>query len=59
MRRVAVIGNSGGGKSALARRLADKLAIPCAEIDALLWLPGWRLSPTCWVTRFRGPRMSV
>jgi adenylate kinase family enzyme len=45
MRRVAVIGNSGGGKSVLARRLAAKLELPCVEIDALLWLPGWHLSP--------------
>ncbi|WP_119392032.1 adenylate kinase [Taklimakanibacter lacteus] len=43
MKRVAVIGNAGGGKSTLARRLADKLGQPYHEIDALLWAPGWIL----------------
>jgi adenylate kinase family enzyme len=45
MRRVAVIGNGGGGKSTLARRLAVQLDCPCVEIDRLLWQPGWRLTP--------------
>src|SRR5882672_923989 len=45
MRRFAVIGNSGGGKSVLARRLAVRLGLPYVEVDALLWRPGWRLSP--------------
>jgi hypothetical protein len=42
--RVVIIGNSGGGKSVLARRLAERLALPLVEIDALLWLPGWKLA---------------
>ena len=45
MERVVVIGNSGGGKSALARRLESKLDLSRVEIDTLLWLPGWRRSP--------------
>ena len=45
MKRVVVIGNSGGGKSTLARRLAVRLGFPCVEVDALLWQPGWRLAP--------------
>lgn len=45
MKRVVVIGNSGGGKSTLARRRAARLACPCMEIDCLLWQPGWRLAP--------------
>jgi hypothetical protein len=45
MERVVVIGNSGGGKSVLARQLAAKLALPYVEIDSLLWLPGWQLVP--------------
>jgi len=30
--RIAVIGNSGGGKSVLARRLAIELQLPCLEV---------------------------
>jgi adenylate kinase family enzyme len=39
--RVAVIGNSGGGKTRLARRLGDELGVPVHEVDAVQWLPGW------------------
>jgi adenylate kinase family enzyme len=45
MRRVVVIGNSGGGKSTLARRVAAQLGCPHVEVDSLLWQPGWRLTP--------------
>src|SRR5262245_43957895 len=45
MRRVVVIGNGGGGKSTLARRLAAQIACPCVEIDKVLWQPGWTLTP--------------
>ncbi len=45
MERVVVIGNSGGGKSMLARHLANRLDLPYVEIDALLWRPGWQLAP--------------
>jgi adenylate kinase family enzyme len=45
MKRVVVIGNGGGGKSTLARRLSARLGCPCVEIDTLLWQPGWRLTP--------------
>jgi adenylate kinase family enzyme len=43
--RIVVIGNSGGGKSMLARRLAFEVQLPCLEVDCLLWLPGWTLAP--------------
>ncbi len=46
MQRIAVIGNAGGGKSTLARRLATRRALPYVEIDAVLWRPGWQLAPT-------------
>src|SRR5262245_1118249 len=46
MKRTAVIGNSGGGKSTLARKLAKELALPYYEVDALLWERGWVLKPT-------------
>ena len=45
MGRTVIIGNSGGGKSTLARRLSTAQACPHIEIDALLWQPGWQLTP--------------
>jgi adenylate kinase family enzyme len=44
MERVVVIGNSGGGKSTLARRVAERYSLPYHEIDTILWEPGWRLA---------------
>jgi adenylate kinase family enzyme len=41
--RIAVIGNSGGGKSTVARHLAVSRGLPLVEVDALLWRPGWQL----------------
>jgi adenylate kinase family enzyme len=45
MRRIAVIGNGGGGKSTLARALGNHLVIPVREVDQVQWLPGWRRAP--------------
>ncbi|MGH6931808.1 MAG: hypothetical protein ACREEE_05175, partial [Dongiaceae bacterium] len=42
--RIAIIGNAGGGKSTLARKLAERRDLPLVEIDALVWQPGWKLS---------------
>jgi adenylate kinase family enzyme len=41
MRRIAVIGCSGGGKSTLARALGARLGLPVTHIDTLFWKPGW------------------
>jgi len=41
MRRILIVGNSGGGKSTLARRLGEKLAVPVVHLDVLFWKPGW------------------
>ena len=41
MRRVLIIGNSGGGKSTLARRLGEKLGLAVVHLDVLFWMPGW------------------
>jgi adenylate kinase family enzyme len=44
MKRAVIIGNSGGGKSTLARRLSSAWRSPHVEIDALMWQPGWQLT---------------
>jgi adenylate kinase family enzyme len=41
MTRIAVIGNAGGGKSILSRRLSTALDIPLFPIDCIQWKPGW------------------
>ena len=41
MRRVAIIGSGGAGKSTLARSLGDVLNIEVVHLDALYWQPGW------------------
>ena len=40
-RRVLIVGNSGGGKSTLARALGAKLSLPVVHLDVLFWKPGW------------------
>lgn len=37
MRKLAVLGNAGGGKSTLSRRLARELQIPYFSVDAIIW----------------------
>lgn len=44
-RRIVVKGASGGGKSTLARLLADRLALPYIELDALHHGPNWTPVP--------------
>lgn len=41
MRRILIVGNSGGGKSTLARKLGAKLDLPVIHLDVLFWKPGW------------------
>jgi adenylate kinase family enzyme len=38
---VAVVGNSGAGKSVLAARLASRLRVPHVELDGIFHLAGW------------------
>ncbi len=52
VRRVAVIGCSGAGKSRLASELAKRLGLPIVHLDAHYWLPGWAPTPEDeWVAR--------
>jgi adenylate kinase family enzyme len=44
-RRIRVVGNSGSGKSYLARRLATRLNVPHLELDAVQHQPGWTEAP--------------
>jgi len=40
MRRVAIVGSAGAGKSALARQLGAILGVEVVHLDALFWKPG-------------------
>ena len=44
--RIAVVGTTGSGKTALARRISQWLDIPHVELDALYWGPHWTPNPT-------------
>lgn len=44
-RRIAVVGTTGSGKTALARDLGLRLGIPHVELDALHWGPSWAEAP--------------
>ena len=41
MRRVAIVGASGNGKTTLGRELARRLGVPFVELDALHHGPNW------------------
>jgi len=41
LRRVAIVGTTGSGKTTLARRLATCLGLRHIELDALHWDPNW------------------
>lgn len=44
--RISVVGTSGSGKTTLARQIAQCLAIPHVELDALHHEPNWTEAPT-------------
>ena len=49
MRRVAVVGPGGAGKSTFARELGRRLGIPVVHLDAHYWQSGWAApSPPAW-----------
>ncbi|ELS03294.1 adenylate kinase-like kinase [Xenococcus sp. PCC 7305] len=45
MKRVAVFGNTGGGKSTLSKRLAQTTALPLVVLDLLQYKPGGEKVP--------------
>ncbi|WP_074949161.1 DNA topology modulation protein [Alicyclobacillus macrosporangiidus] len=45
MRKVAIIGSPGAGKSTFARRLGDITGIEVYHLDRLFWKPGWVGTP--------------
>jgi adenylate kinase family enzyme len=45
VQRVSVVGLSCSGKSTLARALAERLDVPCIELDALVHDAGWNEAP--------------
>ena len=57
--RIAIIGNAGGGKSTLARRLARARDLPLTEVDKLLWRPGWEIAPEAEYDALHGPLIAV
>jgi adenylate kinase family enzyme len=45
MRRVAVVGSPGSGKTTLGRRLAARLGLSYVELDSIYHQPGWTELP--------------
>ena len=45
MKRIAIIGPGGAGKSTLARQLGQALGLPVFHLDRLFWRPGWVETP--------------
>ena len=41
MTRVAIVGNAGGGKSTLGRKLSAIHNLPFYSVDQIQWRPGW------------------
>jgi adenylate kinase family enzyme len=45
MRRIAVMGSPGAGKTRFAVRLGEMTGLPVVHLDRLFWRPGWEPSP--------------
>ncbi|MGH9197551.1 MAG: hypothetical protein ACRD1T_17640, partial [Acidimicrobiia bacterium] len=46
LKRVAVIGCAGAGKSTFSRQLAEVTGLPLTHLDRCFWRPGWVETPT-------------
>lgn len=54
MKRVAIIGSGGAGKTTLARALGAQTGIPVVHLDRLYWSAGWVPTPReTWLERQR------
>ena len=58
MTRAVVIGNGGGGKSTLARALAERHDLVWCSVDQIQWAPGWERVPEDVVAERIGEVMS-
>jgi adenylate kinase family enzyme len=45
MKRIAIVGCGGAGKSTLARQLGEILQLPVIHLDQQFWQPGWQMRP--------------
>jgi adenylate kinase family enzyme len=45
VKRIALLGPAGAGKSWLGRQLAEHLDVPVIHLDRLYWKPGWVPTP--------------
>ncbi|MFN7729722.1 MAG: isopentenyl transferase family protein [Bdellovibrio sp.] len=45
LQKIAIIGNTGGGKTTLARRLAKLHGLPVTHVDSVQFLPGMKIRP--------------
>lgn len=45
MKRIAIIGPGGAGKSTLARQMGEKTGLPVVHLDAVYWHEGWVETP--------------
>ncbi|MEL6829251.1 MAG: AAA family ATPase [Pseudomonadota bacterium] len=45
MVKLHITGNAGSGKTTLARKLGEALALPVHGLDQIVWAPGWEKVP--------------
>ena len=45
VKRIAVIGNGGGGKTTISRKLGEHHGIPVCHVDSIQYQAGWKYTP--------------